>query len=262
MIEKQLSGTPIHYWINEKKSSETIIFIHPAFADHTSFDDQIQFFSKDYQVITLDLIGHGKSLKTQKDDDIIKTSEYFNKLLEVESINKTHLVGVSLGALLIQDFANKYPEKVDSLCCIGGYDINNYHAEFHKENTEEQVKMMMKALVSIKWFAKNNKIFSAVTPEAQDKFYQMNVRFKKRSFAYLSKLSKLTNKYKTTNRNYPIMIGCGQYDNPLAIKVAIKWYESEPKSKLVIFENAGHLSNMDKPKDFNINLNRFLTGEL
>ena len=262
MIEKHLSGTPIHYWIKEKKSAESILFVHAAFADHTSFDEQIEFFAKDYQVITLDLIGHGKSIKTQKGDNISKTADYICKLLEIEAISKIHLVGISIGAVLIQDFANKFPDKVASLCCIGGYDINNFDPALQKENSGEQVKMMLKAIISIKWFAKSNKLISAFTTEAQEKFYQMNTRFKKRSFMYLAELSELVNKSKTTYRNYPVMIGYGKYDIPMVIKVANIWHESEPESKMVVFENAGHLVNMDTPQEFNQSLIRFLTGGL
>ena len=130
------------------------------------------------------------------------------------------------------------------------------------ENSGEQVKMMLKAIISIKWFAKSNKLISAVTTKAQEKFYQMNIRFKKRSFMYLAELTKLVNRFKTTNRNYPVMIGCGKYDNPMAIKAANMWHKREPKSKMIIFENAGHLVNMDTPQEFNESLIRFLTGEL
>jgi len=261
MIEKHLLGTPIHYWIKEKKSAESILFIHAAFADHSSFEEQIEFFAKDYQVITLDLIGHGKSMITDKGDNISKTADYLCKLLEIEAVNKIHLVGISIGAILIQDFANKFPEKVASLCCIGGYDINNFDPKLQKENSGEQVKMMLKAIISIKWFAKSNKLISAVTTDAQEKFYQMNIRFKKRSFMYLAELTKLVNQFKTTNRIYPVMIGYGIYDNPIAIKVANMWHESEPKCKMIVFENAGHLVNMDSPHEFNENLIRFLTGD-
>jgi 3-oxoadipate enol-lactonase len=262
MIEKHLSGTPIHYWIEEKKSAESILFVHAAFADHTSFDEQIKFFAKDYQVITLDLIGHGKSIITKKGDNISKTADYIYKLLEIEAISKIHLVGISIGAVLIQDFANKFPDKVASLCCIGGYDINNFDPALQKENSGEQIKMMLKAIISIKWFAKSNKLISAVTTEAQEKFYQMNIRFKKRSLQYLSELSKLVNRCRTTNRDYPIMIGCGIYDIPMAIKVANMWHETEPESKMIVFENAGHLVNMDAAQEFNETLVRFLTGGL
>lgn len=125
---------------------------------------------------------------------IERTSEYILRILKLEGIQQVHLVGVSIGAVLIQDFANKYPEKVASLCCIGAYDINNFDPSIQKENRGKQIGMMLKALVSIKWFAKSNKSISAATLDAQEAFYQMNIKFKKHSFMYLANLSKLLNK--------------------------------------------------------------------
>lgn len=40
--------------------------------------------------------------------------------MEIEKIHKINLVGISVGAVLAQDFANKYPSMIDSLTCIGG----------------------------------------------------------------------------------------------------------------------------------------------
>ncbi len=48
----------------------------------------------------------------------------------------------------------------------------------------------LKALISIKWFAKTNKKISAYTNEAQDEFYNLNIEFKKKSFMYMSRLQK------------------------------------------------------------------------
>lgn len=70
-----------------------------------------------------------------------------------ENIEKVHLVGISIGAILIQDFANKYPDMVSSLACFGAYDINNFDISMQKENGKAQVLMMLKAIFSIKWFA-------------------------------------------------------------------------------------------------------------
>lgn len=262
MKQKNLLGTPVYYWIADTDTTESVIFIHAAFADHTSFDKQVSYFSKDYKVITLDLIGHGKSTVAKKDDGIDKTSDFIRQLLDTEAIDKVHLVGISIGAVLIQDFANKFPDRVASLYCIGGYDINNFDPSMQKENNGKQMKMMMKALFSVKWFAQSNKLISAVTPEAQEEFYQMNIRFKKSSFRYLAGLSRLVNRHKSMPRNYPLMIGCGREDIPIEIKAAIMWHEREPASKLVIFENAGHLVNMDVPDKFNDILHQFLTGRL
>lgn len=251
IMEKILKDTQMHYYSTNMVGGESILFVHAAFADHTMFDDQLSFFANKYQVITLDLIGHGQSTKTNKGDNINNTADYINLIMATESIEKLHLVGVSIGAILIQDFANKYPDKVASLCCIGGYDINNFDSNLQKGNSKEQLKLMLKAIFSIKWFAQSNKLISAATPIAQEKFYQMNIKFKKSSFRYLSALSKLVNQNKTSEREYPLLIGCGSLDNQIAIKAAKMWHESERNSRFVIFEKAGHLVNMDVPQEFN-----------
>jgi len=79
MIEKKLENTAIHYWINDIKDGIAIIFIHPAFANHTCFDTQLDYF-RDCRVITMDLIGHGKSIgKGTIGDTAIYKSDYGNR---------------------------------------------------------------------------------------------------------------------------------------------------------------------------------------
>lgn len=250
MISKKIDSTPMWYYISETKYDETILFLHSAFADHTQYAKQIEDFSQKFTVITADLIGHGKSTKTQKGDGIEKTSMYIKDILHAENIVKVHLVGVSIGAVLVQDFANKYPEMVASIACFGGYDINNFDTSMQKENGKAQGLMMLKAIFSIKWFAQSNKLISAYTPQAQEEFYQMNISFPKKSFMYLAGLNGMVNKC-ITKRSYPILIGCGDQDIPMELNAVEMWHTSEPNSQVMIFKNAGHLVNMDVPIEFN-----------
>lgn len=53
-------------------------------------------------------------------------AERIHGIMQTEGIGKLHIAGVSLGAVLAQDFANRYPDSVNSLACFGGYDINNF----------------------------------------------------------------------------------------------------------------------------------------
>ena len=186
-----------------------------------------------------------------KESEIALEEQALNEKLETEKIDKINLVGVSIGAVLVQDFANKYPSKVSSLTCIGGYDNNNFDKDLQKGNTKQQMKMILKAMFSIKAFAEDNKKISAYTNEAQEKFYQMNLGFKKSSFRYLATLCKLVNKYKTQKRDYPLLIGVGEYDNDMAKKASITWHKSEPDSEYMEFSGAGHIVNMDTPEQFN-----------
>ena len=141
--------------------------------------------------------------------------------------------------------------------CFGGYDINNFDAKMQKENGASQMLMMLKALVSIKWFAKANKQISAYTLQAQNEFYDMNILFPKKSFMYLASLNSMVNTHQTKQRMYPLLIGCGKFDIPMELSAVEMWKNREPQAKVVIFEDAGHCVNMDVPQKFNEVMEKF-----
>lgn len=257
MKQHQLENSPIVYYISGKENAQWILFIHAAFVNHSMFRAQIDYFREKYNVLTLDIIGHGKSINTQKGDSIDKMSGWIREILKKEKIEKIHIVGISLGAVLAQDFANQYPEAVQSLACFGGYDINNFDMKMQKENSAAQMLMMLKAIFSVKWFAKSNKKISAYTPQAQENFYEMNIQFPKKSFMYLASLGSMVNVRQSIPSRYPLLIGCGEHDIPMERSAVEMWKEKEPECKAVIFQDAGHCVNMDVPQQFNKTLEEF-----
>lgn len=256
MKQMQAAHSPIVYYV-EGTEGEWVLFLHAAFVDHEMFRPQIQYFQEKYRILAVDIIGHGKSRDTKKGDTVSRMADWIADILEQEKIGKIHIVGVSLGAVLAQDFANRYPGAVKSLACFGGYDINHFDTAMQKENGAAQMRMMLKALFSVKWFAKANKKISAYTPEAQNAFYEMNLRFPKKSFLYLASLNRMVNQHQTAPRNYPLLAGCGRYDMPMAQKAVEQWKQREPECQTVVFENAGHCVNMDVPEKFQEVLEEF-----
>ncbi len=252
-----LENSPIAYYIDDAANKEWLVFIHAAFVDHRMFEKQFDYFSGKYNLLAIDILGHGNSIHTKKGDKIEKMSDWVNRIFQKHDIPAAHFVGVSLGSVFIQDFANKYENKVLSLACFGGYDINNFDIAKQKANSKSQMKMMMKALFSIKWFAEANKKISAYTSEAQTAFYDLNIRFKKSSLMYLARLQNLINKYPNKQRKYKLLVGCGEHDIPTEIEIVNEWAEYENCEK-IIMKGAGHCVNMDVPQEFNIYLEKFL----
>ena len=260
MIRCKLENSPIVYYKNKSidKNSDWILFLHAAFVNHNMFKTQIKYFKSKYNIIALDIIGHGESTDTKKGDDIVKMSQWVYNILKNEKIPQIHIIGVSLGSVLAQDFANKYPKYVNSLACFGGYDINNFDEKMQKENGSGQMLMMLKAIFSVKWFAKDNKKISAYTAKAQEDFYEMNIQFPKKSFMYLAGLNKMVNVCKPKLRNYPLLIGCGEHDIPMELTAVEMWKSTERDASVAIFDGAGHCVNMDVPDEFNKVLESFL----
>lgn len=260
MKECRLEHSPIVYYISGKEHKEWVLFLHAAFVNHNMFQTNWDSLQDKYNILTLDIIGHGKSTDTKKGDSISQMSVWIHEILEKEEIQKIHAVGISLGAVLAQNFADCYPESVQSLACFGGYDIHNFPKQMQKENSSAQMRMMLKAIISIPWFAKANQKISAYTAQAQAQFYAMNMQFPKKSFMYLASLSKLINVPQPHPRKYPLLIGCGAQDIPAELTAAELWHKNESDSQFIIFENAGHCVNMDVPRQFNTALENFWTS--
>ncbi len=261
MKQCKLENAPIVYYVSGTEHREWVLFLHAAFANHNMFRTQTSYFQDKYNVLTLDVIGHGNSTDTQKGDSVDRMSAWISEILKRENIHQAHIVGISLGSVLAQDFANQFPEAVQSLACFGGYDINNFDGKMQKGNHAAQMLMMLKAAFSIKWFAKSNKKISAHTEHAQKDFYEMNVAFPKKSFMYLASLDTMVNVRQAMPRKYPLLIGCGEHDLPMELSAVEMWKEREPECKVVIFKDAGHCVNMDVPQQFNQTLEEFWTCE-
>lgn len=77
---------------------------------------------------------------------------------------------------------------------------------------------------------------------------------------YLTTLNSMINTHRTTQRAYPLLIGCGKFDIPMELEAIKMWKNSEPNCKTVIFDHAGHCVNMDVPQAFNEVTNEFLAN--
>ena len=114
--------------INEKNP---IVFIHGVGLTKEIWDPQINFF-KDYNTLTYDLLGHGKTPLKNSKVSFEDFSEQLVQLINELNFNKIHLVGFSLGALIARHFAAEHSDKLSSLII---------HGSIYKR-TEEQKRVV------------------------------------------------------------------------------------------------------------------------
>ncbi len=101
---------------------EPIVFLHSGLqTGESDFNYQYDYFRKNYKVILPDLRGHGKSKVDQI--DIVNFFEDsavdLKDTLDFLQIEKTHIVGGSLGALAGLVFTKRFPDRVSSLVLSG-----------------------------------------------------------------------------------------------------------------------------------------------
>jgi 3-oxoadipate enol-lactonase len=159
-----------------------IVFLHPAFSDHRAFAQQIDFFSENYRVITVDLIGHGLSKAKKSKDKIDASSKHIEKIIEIEGFDKVHIIGVSMGSLIAQYFALNCPDKIKSLTALGGYDINKENKEVAKAQRSSNLSLIYRAIFSMNSFRKKTSEITCKTEKGQALFYESASLYERKSF--------------------------------------------------------------------------------
>lgn len=117
-------------------NGKTLLFIHGLSDNLLYWELLASNLNDDYQVLRVDLRGHGK---TELGNEEITLDTYvndLNNLLDELNISKVNLIGFSLGGAVVLDFAIRYPKKVDSLVLMSCF----YKADKNLRNTLCQFK--------------------------------------------------------------------------------------------------------------------------
>jgi len=132
----ETNGTTLYYEMKGK--GHPLVLVHGGYMDRRMWDDQFSIFSQNYQVIRYDIRGFGKSALPQV--PYADWQDLFNLLTFLE-VEKTYLLGLSLGGVIALDFTLMYPEMVDAIILVGppvpGYPIE---LMFTQEQLEQQMK--------------------------------------------------------------------------------------------------------------------------
>ena len=128
-------------------NKDTIVFIHGSGLSHIVWSLAEQFFSsKNYNVLSIDLPGHGNSDGPCL-DSIEKIADWMEKVFDKLKLKNLILVGHSQGCLEILEYSSKYKERLKKLVFVGGSNKMPVHPdliELAQSGHSDAVKLMMK----------------------------------------------------------------------------------------------------------------------
>jgi 3-oxoadipate enol-lactonase len=260
--EKQLKKETysLYYYTTGDPSHEAIVFLHPAYGDHTCFHHQFDVFAENYHVISLDMPGHGKSQVRGGNVGIDATVGLVSEILAAEGHAQAHLVGVSLGSLMAQAIAHRYPQLVKSVTVTGGYSIFGDNSAISKAQNREIVKAFFLMLFHMDGFRRYVVKNTNVVEAEREVLYRAMQKFTRRSLPVMSGMGKILDKFPRTLPQ-PLLIVTGEHDLPIILSNAQDWQKREPNAQLQLIPEAGHCANMDNPTEFNQVLKNFLASQ-
>ena len=112
----KLNIMKLNYVVEGK--GEPLIFLHGLSDDLRYWEVLTSTLKKKYQVIRLDLRGHGESELGDEDITIDTYADDLKNLLDDLKMDAGNLIGFSLGGVVAMDFAIRYPDYVSSIVAM------------------------------------------------------------------------------------------------------------------------------------------------
>ncbi len=256
----------VNYIIHENKNStEWVTFVHGAGGSSSIWFKQIRDFQKHFNVLLIDLRGHGDvANKTKNTAKITYTFDFIaNDLLEIINflkIKKTHFIGISLGTILIRQLAETNPSRVQSMILGGAILKLNFRSQILMR-FGNMFKYFLPYLLLYKLFAfvimpyKNHKQSRLLFITEAKKLYQKEFI---RWFKLTSQINPILRWFRQVELNIPTLYIMGQEDYmflPSVRKVVQKHFKS---AKLIVIKNCGHVVNVEQALTFNTSVIAFI----
>ncbi len=111
----------LHFWDWGNSGKPNLIFVHGGMDHARSWDRIITSFQKDFHILAPDLRGHGDS--SWAPGAMYSIAEYLldlSALLDIADSFPVYLVGHSLGAAIVLQYAGIYPDRVKKLVAVEG----------------------------------------------------------------------------------------------------------------------------------------------
>ena len=247
------------YSLNKINDKNPIVFIHGVGLTKEIWDPQINFF-KNYNTLTYDLLGHGKTPLKKTKIEIENFTEQLFKLIKELNFNKIHLIGFSLGALIARHFAYEHGNKLNSLVLIGSIYKRTEQQKRVIKNRYELAKLnkpASKQAALRRWLSEG---FSKKKPNIYKKIY--SILEKNNRLDFLKCYEIFTNYIDNDNIlkkiNVNTLITTGENDVGSTPEMSKNLSKMIQNSKFVEIRNGKHLCGIECANNVNITFKKFI----
>lgn len=240
------------------------MFLHGLGSTKENWHPQLTYFSQTYLAVAWDARGYGES--DDCEGERVFARDFVRDLLSILDLlgaGRAHLVGLSMGGMIAQCFYFAHPHRVASLVLADTFPS-------FRALGEEAVKGFLAARIEP---LLNGATPADLAPAAATSLLAPSApeSARERLLWSLSHLNK--DSYVKTARALaeqdavgdlkdiavPTLVLSGEFDRLAPVSLARQMSGRIPGSQLAVIPGAGHISNLERPEEFNEAVSRFLS---
>jgi len=247
------------YSFNKVNEKNPIVFIHGVGLTKEIWEPQINFF-KNYNTLTYDLLGHGKTPLKKTKVNFEDFSKQLNKLINELNFKKIHLIGFSLGALIARNFAFENSDKLDSLVLLGSIYKRTEDQNRVVKNRFEAAKAnkpASKQTALRRWLSED---FIKKNPDVYKKIYSILEKNNRMDFlkCYELFVNYIDDDNILKKINVNTLVSTGQYDVGSTPEMSKNLSKMIQRSEFVEIKGGKHLCGIECSNDVNMLLKKFI----
>ncbi len=247
----------LHYSIYaHSEDANWVTFVHGAGGNSSIWYKQLRAFKENFNVLLIDLRGHGKSKKpiyeNLKKYSFKVIGDEVIEVLDHLKIKSSHFVGISLGTIIIREITERFPERTRSMVLGGAVMKLNMKGQILMR-IGDTLKSVIPYLILYKILAfvilprKSHRESRNLFINEAKKLYQKEF---KRWFSLVAEVTPLLSFFRTKDSGIPTLYIMGEEDHMFlpSIRQLILNHKS---AELFVISNCGHVVNVEQPEIFN-----------
>ncbi len=259
-----VNGIETYYELHGKAGAPWLAFSHSLACNLRMWDGQAEALRDRFRILLYDTRGHGQSAAPPGPYTLEALADDLRALLSHLDIPRVHFVGLSMGGMIGQTFAIRYPGVFGSLTLADT--TSRYPAEAAAlwaariQTAETQGMQPLVQPTLERWFTEGFR------RRAPDKVRAIGGAIAATPVPGYAGCSHAIPRINLTARlkeiACPVLVLCGDQDPGTPPAMSREIHENAPGSTLVMIPDAAHLSNIEQPEAFNRALDAFLGAAL
>jgi 3-oxoadipate enol-lactonase len=257
-----INSNPIYYIDEGKRDATPVVFLHGFPFSHEMWKGQIEIVCKGFRAIAYDIRGHGKSYVGEAQFTIEHHVDDLISMLDFLKIEKTIIVGLSMGGYITMRALERNPERFKAaVLCDTKSEADTNEGKLKRFDAMKAVRDHGSEVFA-EAFAKNVFAPESFKTKPDAIAFIKNIIKHTPSLSIAGTLLALASRTDTTSSlstiRIPTLILVGEKDITTPPANSHSLHEKITNSELHIIPNAAHMSNLENPEEFNRHLRSFL----
>jgi pimeloyl-ACP methyl ester carboxylesterase len=237
-----------------------LFFIHGAGASHKMWKPQVEHFSTNCEVLPYDVRGYSLSEGSDKWYSCELFAGDLRALLRYLDAEKPVVCGLSLGGMIAQEYAVKYPSDLQAL---GLADTASFSALTGSDALQKTlfpkfaIKLLVRLLSRERYAAFGFSFCKDIKPDVKEYLIEEHLKFSREELLKVTDAIYDSGLLDLSRTRVPTLIIVGERERKAVFVHAEKMHALIDDSSMETIDDAMHASNLENPKRLNSALEDF-----